>query len=346
MREFIQKHFSLRLYFTVIIMLVMTGIYICASGILDLLYHFFGFPVKIPKLLSGIAISIVLGSIVSSILSKHLLSPIIRLSKAMHQVAQGDFSIKLEGEFDVSEINKLYKNFNVMVTELAATEVLQSDFVSNVSHEIKTPINAIEGYTMLLQENCSDSPEQLEYAEKILHNTKRLSGLVNNILLLSKIDNQSIPVKYEKFRLDEQIRQAIVYLEPKWSEKEIEFDADLDSISFIGNEQLLLHVWLNLISNAIKFDPFGGSVLIYMKHSEQNVLISICDNGPGISENEQNRIFDKFYQADNSHKSEGNGLGLALVKQIVSLHHGKIDVENLPEGGCKFTVILPMNKPE
>lgn len=343
MRELIQKKFSLRLYFILLILLVLAGIYAAAALLCELLYRFWGLPIEeIPEVVSVFVISIVLGSIAAAILSKYILAPITKLSQAMREVAQGDFSVRLEKGSELKEMRELYENFNVMVTELAATEVLQSDFVSNVSHEFKTPINAVEGYAMLLQESCSESQEQKEYAEKILFNTKRLSGLVSNILLLSKIDNQTIPVRPEKFCLDEQIRQAIVYLEPKWAQKEIEFDADLESVSFAGNEQLLLHVWLNLIDNAIKFNPVGGNVVIRLKASEQNVLVSVRDCGPGISEEERKHIFDKFYQADTSHKDEGNGLGLALVKKAAALHKGTIDVENCPEGGCKFTVILPV----
>lgn len=342
MKKLIEKNFSIRLYFIGVILLVLIVIYISSNAILDLLYHVFGLPIEIPEYISGLVLSIILGCIVTSLLSKYLLAPITRLTRSMRQVAQGDFSIRLETGFALDEVRELYNNFNTMVSELAATEMLQSDFVSNVSHEFKTPINAIEGYTMLLQDHCALSDEQTEYTEKILFNTRRLSDLVSNILLLSKIDNQNITPQQETFRLDEQIRQAIVYLEPKWTEKDIEIDADLEKASFLGTEKILMHVWVNLIDNAIKFNPAGGSAIIRLKKSEQNILVSVQDTGPGISEKEQKHIFDKFYQADSSHKNEGNGLGLALVKQVIALHHGHIDVENCPEGGCKFTVILPV----
>lgn len=342
MKKFIEKHFSLRLYFIVLILLIIIGIYISSNIITKLLYRFFGLPLVIPEYISGLVISIILGCVVTALLSKYIFAPVTKLSMAMRKVAQGDFDVKLETAPALPEVQELYENFNIMVTELAATEVLQSDFVSNVSHEFKTPINAIEGYAMLLQEHCPPDTEQAEYTEKILFNTKRLSGLVGNILLLSKIDNQNIPSRLENFRLDEQIRQAIIYLEPKWEEKDIEIDTDLEQTVFLGNESILLHIWLNLIDNAIKFNPVGGSIIIRLKTSEQNILVSVQDTGCGIPENAQKHLFDKFYQADGSHKNEGNGLGLALVKQVVALHHGQIDVENCPGGGCKFTVVLPI----
>lgn len=335
----IWKHrISIYLYFVLLIIAVLSGVSILSA----LLSWLLPLPGVLPEAVYTIIFIELMGCTATVLLFRKILAPITRLSRAMNQMAQGDFKVALDTRSQVKEIQELYKNFNLMARELAATETLQSDFVSNVSHEFKTPINAIEGYTMLLQGDDSLSDEQAEYTEKILFNTKRLSGLVSNILLLSKIDNQSLPAKQEFFRLDEQIRQAIVYLEPKWSKKDIEFDADLKELSFMGNENLLLHVWLNLIDNAIKFDSPGGSISIRLQSSEQNILVSVQDTGPGIAEEERKRIFHKFYQADSSHKDEGNGLGLALVNQIVTLHHGTIDVENCEAGGCKFTVVLPI----
>ena len=228
-----------------------------------------------------------------------------------------------------------------MPQELRSTEILQTDFVSSVSHEFKTPINAIEGYATLLQDTDGISEEEREqYVEKIMFNTKRLSSLVGNILLLSKIDNQSIGSKATRFRLDEQIRQSIMLLEPEWVKKDIEFDVDLDDISINGNEALLHHVWDNLIGNAIKFNPQGGSISLRLKETADFVVFTVDDCGPGIAEEAKKHIFDKFYQADTSHKQEGNGLGLALVKQILDVTAGRITVENLEGSGCRFKVEL------
>lgn len=312
------------------------------SAVAGLLSWLLPLPKEIPTVLLVIIFCDILGLIATVLISRKFISPVVRLSLAMRKVANGDFTVRLLHRSKIREIQELYDNFNVMVTELGATETLQSDFVSNVSHEFKTPINAIEGYTMLLQEEQGLNKEQREYSEKILFNTRRLSGLVSNILLLSKLSNQNIPAKIQRFRLDEQIRQAIVYLEPKWSPKNLDFDVELDKVTFVGNEQLLMHIWSNLIDNAIKFSPKAGCLTIRLKASEQNVLIAVQDQGPGISEKEKKRIFEKFYQADSSHKDEGNGLGLALVKQVVTMHRGTIEVENCEDGGCKFTVVLPI----
>ena len=159
------------------------------------------------------------------------------------------------------------------------------------------------------------------------------------MLLLSKLDNQAIQSKQTKFRLDEQVRQSIVILEPAWEEKNIEFDVEMEDIEYVGNESLLHHVWDNLIGNAIKFSPQDGEIKIRMHVAEGRIVFSIEDKGQGILEKDKNHIFDRFYQSDSSHKQEGNGLGLALVKQILDLSDGRISVENL-EKGCRFTVKL------
>lgn len=283
---------------------------------------------------------IVIGGATAWVVNRVLLSPIKRLSDAMDMVANGDFNVSLEPGKRIKEIKNIYEKFNLMTKELRSTEILQSDFVSNVSHEIKTPITSIEGYTMLLQDEKISAEDKKRFIDKIQFNTKRLSELVENVLLLSKIDNQAIETKRSRYRLDEQIRQSILLLEPKWAEKQIEFDVELENVYFEGNENLLRNVWNNLIANAIKFSPQGGKVVLRLKQDAETNVFWITDEGSGIKEEEQQKIFQKFYQADDSRKQEGNGLGLALVKKILDLYQGEIQVENLPEKGCKFTVIL------
>ena len=285
-------------------------------------------------------LSTTIGSVVAYFIGKDFLSPINKLSEAMSKVAKGDFSIRLNDKSSYREIEDINSNFNLMTTELGATEVLQTDFVSNVSHEFKTPISAIEGYATLLQDSPEASQEQLEYIEKILFNAKRLSNLVGNILLLSKVDNQVIQSKNVKYRLDEQIRQSIIMLEPDWETKNIEFDVEMESIEYVGARELLMHVWNNLIGNAIKFDPVGGIIMIRLFRNKDGIVFTVEDNGPGISAEAQKHIFDKFYQEDSSHKEEGNGLGLALVKRILAICQGEISVENISPNGCRFTVKL------
>ena len=283
---------------------------------------------------------LIIGAVVTIFFSKWFFDPIKKLRNAMGKVADGDFAVRLKTESSSKEIQEVYSGFNLMAHELTSTEILQSDFVSNVSHEFKTPINAIEGYTTLLQGCDNLDAEHQEYVEKILFNTKRLSRLVGNILLLSKIENQEIQTHQTSFRLDEQIRQSIVALESAWTAKDLELDVDLEDITYTGNESLMHHVWDNLIGNAIKFNPQCGLLKISLKKEGKHVIFTVTDSGPGISEEAIKHLFDKFYQADTTRKEEGNGLGLALVKRILTIVGGDISAENLVGGGCTFTVKL------
>lgn len=291
-------------------------------------------------LIDLVVISLGIGSVSTSFLVKHFFSPIKKLRSAMKQVADGDFTVQVDDRSSYKEIREIYSGFNLMTQELAATEILQTDFVSNVSHEFKTPINAIEGYSMLLQDSDNLTDTQRQYVDKIVFNTNRLSSLVGSILLLSKLENQQIPTGQTSYRLDEQIRQSIVALEPAWEKKDIQFDVEMQRIDFVGNEPVMRHVWDNLIGNAIKFGPREGMIRIRLTRQKERILFTVEDNGPGLSEEAQKHLFDKFYQADSSHKEEGHGLGLALVKNILDLIGGQITAQNIPTGGARFTVIL------
>ena len=334
-----KNRFSLRTRLTLLVSAELVLCVLIALGLATLLQGFINTDSPLVLMVALLVVSLVIGFLVTSLLSKLFFDPIKRLRKAMEQVAEGDFSVRLEDKSSSREITEIYSGFNLMAKELGATEILQTDFVSNVSHEFKTPINAIEGYTTLLQSDNLDE-EQKEYVEKILFNTRRLSSLVGSILLLSKIENQSIQTNRTRYRLDEQIRQSIVALEPAWEKKEIEFDVDMDWVEYVGDESMMRHVWDNLIGNAIKFDPPCGMVRIRLSQAGEMITFTIDDCGPGLTEEAKKHLFDKFYQADSSHKEEGNGLGLALVKRILAISGGEITAENLDGGGCRFTVIL------
>lgn len=303
----------------------------------------FGRWVNIEPAVLVLLFSVTIGIILTFSMNRLFLLPLKRLNNNMSKVAKGDFTVRINEKTVIKEVNNMYKNFNLMAEELGSLEIIQSDFVSNVSHEFKTPINAIEGYSMLLQGSENVSEEQKMYIDKILFNTKRISTLVGNVLLLAKLDNQSIQNKFTKFRLDEQVRQAILAQEIQWTEKDIELDVELDEIEYYGTEDLLVHVWGNLLSNAIKFSPRGEKVVMRLKKEQEKTVFTIEDNGPGVDENIKDKIFDKFYQGDGVHKEDGNGLGLALVKQIIDINKGRVFAENKNDGGCKFTVIL-LNK--
>lgn len=333
-----RNRFSLRTRLTSLVTLEMLVCVLISYGVDQLLNE--AFPWEVPLELELVGVCLLVGILVTSQLSKYFFNPIKKLRGAMDKVAEGNFSVRLEEKSSSKEIMEIYTGFNLMAHELSSTEILQTDFVSNVSHEFKTPINAIEGYSTLLQDSENLNEEQREYINKILLNTHRLSSLVGSILLLSKLENQQIPSHQVEYRLDEQVRQSIVALEPAWEKKDIEFDVELDRLSYLGNEPMMRHVWDNLISNAIKFSPNGGTVKIRLVKKLKKLIFTVEDQGPGLTEEAQKHIFDKFYQADESHKQEGNGLGLALVKRILAIEKGQITAENIPEGGCRFTVTI------
>ncbi len=331
---------SISLYFTFIVMGELLAIFLIAAILQWFLDDVLRVELNVHPVVWVIPFCFIIGSAITSFLNHRFFQPIQKLSQAMAQVSQGDFTPRLETKSVVREVRDTYANFNLMAEALSATETLQADFISGVSHEFKTPINAIEGYSMLLQGNPDANDTEKIYVDKILFNTRRLSKLVGNVLLLSKIGNQGIQSMRRRFRLDEQIRQAIVALEQEWSSRDIAFDVEMESVTYEGYEDMIYHVWSNLIGNAIKFSPQGGSVQIRLDVRDRDISFTVDDEGPGIPPEIQKHIFNKFYQGDTSHKEEGNGLGLALVKQIVALEGGKVETENLPTGGCRFTVLL------
>lgn len=334
-----KKKISVSWYISFIAIAELAVVLAIASGLSYFLTNQFQTLANLPLPVWVVIIGILIGIPISIFVNRALLSPIRHLSQAMNAVAHGNFEVKMRTSAPFSDIENAYRDFNLMTKELAATEILKTDFVSNVSHEIKTPITAIEGYAMLLQGSENLCEEDAEYVEKILLNSQKLSELVGNMLLFSKIDSQAIDTRVEVFSLDEQIRQAILLLEPKWEAKNVEFDVDLERIDYEGNKGLIMRVWSNLIDNAIKFTPENSVVKISLKKDEGAVVFTVDDEGEGISEENAKHVFDKFYQCDSSHKQEGNGLGLALVKSITDALGGSVSTENI-EGGCRFTVII------
>lgn len=292
-------------------------------------------------------VSIFVGTIISNFAGRHPLTAIIAMSNATQEVAKGNFEVTLDECSHIKELRNMAHNFNLMTKELAGTELLRTDFVENVSHEFKTPLSAIEGYATLLQKkNLSDEKKQ-EYTKKILHNTKRLSTLTSNILLLSRLENQEIGIQKEHFCLDEQIREILLLLEDKWTEKKLELEIDLDAADYYGNKDLLAHVWQNILSNAIRFAPSYGLIRIVLRKEtdaagNKYFKVGIADNGIGMDKEVIKRIFEKFYQGDSSRSSQGNGLGLALAKRVVVLHNGSIAVSSKEGKGSTFTVTLPL----
>jgi len=277
--------------------------------------------------------------IMGRVFSSKVASPVAQLRKATQRVAQGDFTVRLpvRGE---DELSCLMQNFNDMVEALARNEYLQKDFISNVSHEFKTPIASIQGFALLLQSGTADAAAQREYIDIIAEESLRLSHLSQNLLRLSSLDH--LPTaEAAPFALDEQLRRVVVQMEPAWAEKDIDWELDLSPTVMTGQSELLAEVWINLLNNAIKFSPTGGKIQISCYATDQ-AYVEITDQGCGMDEMTRKRIFERFYQGDTSHSKEGSGLGLCIVKKIVTLSGGEIHVRSTPGRGSTFRVSLPL----
>ncbi len=294
-----------------------------------------------PFLLQTGIISILIGTVLTLSIGHLPLRPVNTLIQAIHAVSKGDFQTKIYIEHP-QEFKELSHCFNRMTEELAGIEMLRSDFINNFSHEFKTPMASILGFAKLLKKGDLTPEEQAEYLDIIIEESKRLTELSTNILNLSKVESMCLLTDFTTFNIAEQIRESVVLLESKWNKKEISFDFDLKELQFNGNEQLLKQVWMNLIDNAIKFSPSKSEIALSLTANNNFIKVAVKDCGPGVDKKTQHKIFEKFYQGDTSHSSEGNGLGLSLVKKIVELHHGTITVKSHPGQGSIFIVTLPV----
>ena len=294
----------------------------------------------VPILLLALA-SLLLGTVIALYVGRLIVRPVQNISEAFDALSAGNFDVRVPENERLGEIREMARHFNAMAHDLSHMETLRSDFVANVSHEFKTPIAAIEGYATLLQNHNLPPEKHDHYVEKILENSRRLTNLSGNVLMLSKLENQEIIPGKSEFRLDEQLRKCVLLLESKWAEKNMEFDMELPKLDYYGSAPLLSQVWVNLLDNAIKHSPNGGVIHVGVRQTDALLTVTITDHGDGMSEEVQKHIFEKFYQGDPSHKAEGNGLGLALVKRIVELCKGTIVVESSPGEGAAFSVSLP-----
>ena len=304
-----------------------------------------GIPVKqtgspiLVTLITGFACAI-LGHGISYILMKDVFTPLEDLSKASQKIAVGEYDTQIDYQGHIEEIGNTIENFNFMARELASVEIMRNDFIANVSHEFKTPLSSITGYVTLLQDSDLSEEERKEYIQMAFFNIEKLNDLTTNILQLSKLENQSALPAPTRYRLDEQIREAIVLLEPKWSQKQISFNLDMQAIYYTGQFALLFQVWTNLISNAIKFSNPGDTITIKLHTYHNKIEVIISDEGIGMDEETLAHIFEKFYQGDSSRREQGNGLGLSLCKKILELCNGNIFVNSSPGKGSVFMVRL------
>lgn len=291
---------------------------------------------------SALWYGIIIGLALVLIVTSHIIRPIRKLTEATKKIASGNFNTTVDINRN-DEIGELADNFNIMVKELNSIEYLRKDFVSNVSHEFKTPIASIQGFAKLLEKDNLSKEDRQEYINIILEETGRLSNLSNNMIKLTNFENQEIVTNKKEYRIDEQLRKAVIMLEEKINEKKIKVTLDSKEISIIEDADLIMEIWINLLNNAIKYSNENGNIEIKVEEQEEFIQVDIKDDGIGIPKDKHERIFEKFYQAEKSHAYEGCGLGLAIVKRIIDLTNGKIEVESEEAKGTKFTVYVRKN---
>lgn len=292
------------------------------------------------RLCVGAAI-IAIATWTSRALINRLCASLRSLTAGTQEIEKGNYKVQIENKDPNSEVGVLISSFNHMARELDNTEMFRKDFINNFSHEFKTPITSIAGFAARLQREDLPEEKKREYIDVIVQESRRLSALSSNILLLSHYENQDIVTRREEYSLDEQLRLCVLSMQQAWSEKNLEVEAELEPIAICSNADMLAQVWNNLLSNAIKFTPDGGRLTVRCFRESGRVVVIVSDTGVGINEETLRRIFDKFYQGDPSHKLDGNGLGLAIVKRIVDLCGGEILVTSRPGVGTRFRVSLP-----
>lgn len=288
-------------------------------------------------------ISLVIGGVLVALTGRFALRPIRQVVERMQLLAAGDFSTRLHISRRAARLPaliELEESFNRLAQELENTEMLRSDFINNFSHEFKTPIVSIAGFAKLLKRGRLTEAQREEYLNIIEEESLRLSYMATNVLNLTKVENQKILTGVTEFNLSEQLRACILLLERKWARKNLELRLDFPECRIMASEELLKEVWINLFDNAIKFSPANGTVAVALTETEQTLAVRVSNGGESILPEHQERIFHKFYQADESHAAEGNGIGLAIVRRVVELHHGSVRVHSR-DGCTSFTVELP-----
>ncbi|MCQ2433301.1 MAG: HAMP domain-containing histidine kinase [Clostridia bacterium] len=290
--------------------------------------------------------STLFGALLTYFYTHMFLRPLKQFTEATQKVADGDFSVRVKVNdsrfLRRSELGVLADSFNHMTDELAATEMFRKDFISNFSHEFKTPIISIRGFARQLAHEELTREQQLEFARIIEEESEILAGMSANVLLLTKLENQEIVTEKTSFSLDEQLRRCMLMFEEQWSALNLSIDMELDEIQCYSSEEMLSHVWVNLISNAVKFSRKDGALYVGCTAESDKIIVRIRDSGIGMNRETLSHIFDKFYQGDSSHTGAGNGLGLAIVYRILCLLGGEIQVESDPGFGSTFTVFLPI----
>ena len=292
-------------------------------------------------------LSLWLGAFVTYFITKLPLRPVNKVINSFNKLASGDFSTRIQLSRTMMRypsIAEFTESFNAMAEELESTEMLRSDFINNFSHEFKTPIVSIAGFAKLLRKGNLTDEQKQEYLQIIEEESLRLSYMATNVLNLTKLENQTILSNVTKYNLSEQIRNCVLLLENKWSAKNLDMDIDFNEYDIEGNSEILKEVWINLIDNAIKYTEESGVIRITVKRKEGKIIVAITNTSVTIPQEKLDKIFNKFYQTEESHSQMGNGVGLAIVKKAVELHSGSVSVESADDK-TTFTVTLPEKRP-
>ncbi|MDF2959556.1 MAG: histidine kinase [Paenibacillus sp.] len=294
-------------------------------------------------LLFSLGFVLLTGSVFILVAARYLVMPLRAMTVATRRMSKGDFNFNWSWPRRKDELGELAQSFGEMASELKQMEQMRQDFVSNVSHEIQSPLTSISGFSKVLKTDKIAEEQRARYLDIILTESERLSRLSENLLKLASLESEHHPFHPKTYALDEQIRHVIVACEPQWSAKQIHFELNMPNIKINADQDQLYQVWMNLLSNSIKFSPTEGLIRVTMRLSIQEIVVSISDEGIGISEEDQVRIFERFFKADRSRNRQegGSGLGLAIVNKIVRLHGGTVEVKSKPGEGAEFIVTLP-----
>ncbi len=295
-------------------------------------------------LLISFGASCVLGTVLAAVLSKKSARSYNKFRKALSEVANGNFDVVISEDEDLL-MSQFAEDFNATVKQLKGLEIMRSEFISNLSHELKTPVTSINGFSELLLADEVSDEERKEYAQIIYNESKRLLKLAKNTLLLSKLEGQTIVTEKSLFSFNEMIESSLILLEKEMTAKNINLHLNLDRVNYYWDSSLLSQVVINLVSNAIKYGKQNGNIHVELHSNSGYVFFSVKDDGIGMNEKTLAKIFDRYYQGDSSHKTEGNGLGLSIVKKIIDLCGGKIDVGSKEGDGTYFMITLPEKMP-
>ena len=288
-----------------------------------------------------LSVSAILGVLLAIFIFRGYLAPLSRLMQATQSVAEGDYTVRVDMRGARGEVAEYIRSFNKMAEELSSVALLRMDFVNTFSHEFKTPLISIRGFAKLLQNDDLTSEQRRTYTDTVVQQSERLAAMSTHVLELARYENTEIVSDKTLYSLDEQLRRCVRQQEREWLKKSLTVEGDLDPVDYYGNEELVEHIWSNLLSNAIRFTPAGGQITVVLRRGEGEITVSVSDTGIGMDEETQRHIFDRFYRAAPYPDDRGNGLGLSIVRRVVTLCGGRVTVFSRPGNGSTFTVTLP-----